>query len=124
MLIVAGAVASKTSAFHGSAFDTSYAMLVLDHELPHANGLMQASFAVSSIFGPVLAALIIALPNFSRKGNLPQAAAAWLAPMRDGTALALAVDALTFFLAAVALLPLQLRRLSARRLGAWQRPRL
>jgi MFS transporter, DHA3 family, macrolide efflux protein len=121
MLVVAGAVASLASAFHDSAFDTSYAMLVHDHELPRANGLMQTSFAVSSIFGPVLAALIIALPTFARQGNLPEAAAGWLAPLRDGTALALGVDALTFVLAAIALLPLHVpspQRAAAQQDGA------
>ena len=41
MLLVLSALYSTFGAFHMSSFDTSYAMLVPEHQLPRANGMMQ-----------------------------------------------------------------------------------
>jgi MFS transporter, DHA3 family, macrolide efflux protein len=91
-------------AFHSAAFDTSYAMLVPEHLLSRANGMMQSIWSLSGILSPALAAVIIALPVLARQGHLPGAVGAWLATLRDGSALAIMVDAATF-LAAAAVMP-------------------
>lgn len=92
------------NAFHGSAFDTSYAMLVSEQQLPRANGMMQTIWSLSAILSPAIAAGIISLPALARQGVLGGALGAALARLSDGTALAIAIDAVTFLLAAGALL--------------------
>lgn len=82
--------------FHGSAFDTSYALLVPRARLPRANGLMQTVWSLSGLLSPALAALLIGLPALARSGG-----PAWLAGIRDGVPLAFGIDAATFVLAAL-----------------------
>ncbi|RPJ50556.1 MAG: MFS transporter, partial [Chloroflexi bacterium] len=62
LLLVIMALATVVSDFHGAAFDTSYAMLVPESQLARANGMMQTSWALSSIISPAIAAMLIALP--------------------------------------------------------------
>src|SRR5690349_2212596 len=62
ILIVGGVVMTVVAAFHGAAFDTAYSMLVPDHQLPRANGMMQTMWALSSVLSPALAAFLISLP--------------------------------------------------------------
>jgi MFS transporter, DHA3 family, macrolide efflux protein len=100
-LMIIGALSATFTTFHSAAFDTSYAMLVPEAKLPRANGMMQTIFSLAGILSPGLAALLIALPALARQGNLP-AFAAGLGQISDGAALAIGLDALTFFLAAVA----------------------
>lgn len=100
VLIVAFAI---TSAFHSSAFDTSYAMLVPKEQLPRANGMMQTMWALSGVLSPVVAALIISLPVMASKGTLGWAGSL-LGRLTDGTPLAIGIDAVTFFAAAATLL--------------------
>ena len=71
---------SLLGSFHGSAFDTSYSTLIGTDQLPRANGLMQTMWSLSGLLAPALAALLIAV-----SGGVP---------------LALAVDGLSFWLAA------------------------
>ncbi len=97
-------VSGLSGAYHSASFDTSYAMLVPAEKLPRANGMMQAIFSLSGILSPAIAATLISLPDLARQGLVPGAAGAALRPLRDGTALATAIDALTFFAAAVVLL--------------------
>jgi MFS transporter, DHA3 family, macrolide efflux protein len=104
ILLIVTALFSLFSAFHSSAFDTSYAMLVPERQLPRANGMMQTIWSLSGILSPGLAAVIIALPALARQGALPGALGGVLASLPDGTALAVSLDAVTFFLAAVVLL--------------------
>jgi DHA3 family macrolide efflux protein-like MFS transporter len=99
-LIVLFAIAS---AFHSAAFDTSYAMIVPEEQLPRANGMMQAMWSLSGILSPMIAATIIALPALARQGQLPGLIGTPLARLADGVPLAIAVDALTFFLASATL---------------------
>lgn len=73
-------------AFHAAAFDTSYAMLVSDDQLPRANGMMQSMWALSGLLAPAAAAAIITLGG---RGY--------------GVALAIAVDAATFLVSAAVL---------------------
>src|SRR5205823_12188190 len=89
--------------FHGAAFDTSYAMLVPEKQLPRANGMMQTIWSLSGIVSPALAASIIALPALARQGVIPGALGAAFGQLADGTPLAVALDVLTFFLAAAVL---------------------
>ena len=104
IVIVIAAIASGLAAFHASAFDTSYAMLVPDHQLPRANGMMQTMFALSGILSPSAAALIISSPGLARQGIIPGNIGATLATLHDGAPLAIGIDAITFFLAATALI--------------------
>ncbi|HLF28398.1 MAG TPA: MFS transporter [Anaerolineae bacterium] len=89
------------SLFHQAAFDTSYAMLVPEHRLPRANGMMQTIWSLSGILSPAIAAAIIALPALARQGVLP--GGALIGQLPDGTALAMLIDAATFLFAAGAL---------------------
>lgn len=91
-------VAATLGAFHGSAFDTSYAMLVPQEQLPRANGMMQTIWSLSGILSPAIAAVIIAVPALARQGVIPGEAGAALARLSDGTALAMTIDAITFLL--------------------------
>jgi MFS family permease len=90
-------------AYHAASFDSSVAMLVPAPLLARANGMVQTMFALSGVFSPALAALLISLPALARHGRLPVAGGA-LARLGDGTPLALAVDGLSFLGAAVVLL--------------------
>ncbi len=79
-LLVVSVLTSLLGSFHGSAFDTSYSTLIGTDQLPRANGLMQTMWSLSGLLAPALAALLIAV-----SGGVP---------------LALAVDGLSFWLAA------------------------
>jgi DHA3 family macrolide efflux protein-like MFS transporter len=104
MLIVIVVLSAIFGAFHGSAFDTSYAMLVPKEQLPRANGMMQTIWSLSGILSPALAATLISLPGLARQGVVPGALGATLGQFRDGTALAMGIDAITFFGAAAILI--------------------
>jgi hypothetical protein len=104
MLLLIIASMQVFSPFHHSAFDTSYAMLVPEKQLPRANGMMQTMWALSGILSPALAAIIVALPSLARQGLIPGVLGEWLAPLTNGAALAIGVDAATFFFAAATLL--------------------
>jgi len=103
LLVVIGVLNAAFSAFHFSAFDTSYAVLVPEDRLPRANGMMETIQALSGILAPGLAAALIALPALARQGHLPSFAGS-LARVTDGAALAVGLDAVTFFLASGTLL--------------------
>lgn len=98
MLVVV--LSAAVGSFHGSAFDTSYAMLVPRRLLPRTNGMMQTMWSLSGILSPALAATLIALPGLARQGIIGGAAGGALAGLPDGTALAIFVDAATFLMAA------------------------
>ncbi len=100
MLMVILLVAASIGVFHGAAFDTSYAMIVPEKQLPRANGMMQTIWSLSGILAPVIAATIISLPTLARQGLLPGPFANALAQLQSGTALCIAIDAITFFAAA------------------------
>lgn len=95
---------ASVGAFHGSAFDTSYAMIVPEQQLPRANGMMQSIWSLSGILSPLIAANIIALPELARRGGVTGGAGQWLSALPNGTALAIGIDALTFFVASATLL--------------------
>jgi DHA3 family macrolide efflux protein-like MFS transporter len=103
MLLVLGSAVAVLSAFHGSAFDASYSMIVPEHLLPRANGMMQTMWSLSGVIAPAIAAAIIASPGLARQGLVPGALGAVFGGMTDGTPLAILADAITFFLAAGAL---------------------
>jgi MFS transporter, DHA3 family, macrolide efflux protein len=104
MLILLVGVGQLFGPFHYSAFDTSYAMIVPEEKLARANGMMQTIFSLSSILSPAIAAGIITLPSLARQGLVPGVLGDWLAPLKDGAALAIGVDAVTFFFASGILL--------------------
>lgn len=82
-LLSVSALTSLLGSFHGSAFDTSYGTLIGLAQLPRANGMMQTLWSLSGLLAPALAALLIAA-----SGGVP---------------LALAIDGLSFWLAAAVL---------------------
>jgi MFS transporter, DHA3 family, macrolide efflux protein len=102
-LILIVTASSVSSTFHVLAFDTSYAMLVPEQQLPRANGMMQAMTELSSILAPAIAAIIISLPALARQGVVGGEIGAALSAMSNGVPLVIAIDAVTFFLAAITL---------------------
>lgn len=70
LLFVLVAGLSVGTALHNAALDASTIMLVPKQQLPRANGLMQTTWALSSIVAPPLAAILIALPALVRQGNI------------------------------------------------------
>lgn len=101
LLVLVVALFSASGAFHGAAFDTSYAMLVDEKQLPRANGMMQTIWSLSGVISPAIAAALIALPGLARQGAIGGATGAMLASIADGTPLAIGLDVFTFLLAAV-----------------------
>ena len=94
-LLLLGILLGRVAAvFHESAFEASYAMLLPEHHLARANGMMQTTYSAGAIVAPALAALIIALPGRLVGG---------LWGLTNGTALVMALDTLSFLLAAGAL---------------------
>jgi len=104
ILIVLLVLQAIAAAFHQAAFDTCYVMLVPEAQLPRANGMMQTVWSFSGIISPVLAATIIALPTLARQGNLGGPLGEALGRFADGSALAIGLDALSFWFAAVVLM--------------------
>ncbi len=94
---------SASASLHYAAFDTSYAMLVPEHLLPRANGMMQTMQNFSFLFAPALAAILIALPGLARQGAVPNGIGTAIGRFADGTAFAIALDGITFFVAAAVL---------------------
>jgi MFS transporter, DHA3 family, macrolide efflux protein len=103
-LLIIVALMAFLSAFHGAAFDTSYAMLVSEERLPRANGMMQTMWALAGILAPAIAAMLIALPTLARNGTLGGLLSSTLGNLSNGVALPILIDAVTFFLAAVTLI--------------------
>jgi len=103
MLLCIVTLSSFVSSFHVSSFDTSYAMIVSDELLPRANGMMQTIYDLSTVLSPAIAATIISLPTLARQGVLPAGMSVMLSRLSDGTALAIGIDAATYFLAALTL---------------------
>jgi MFS transporter, DHA3 family, macrolide efflux protein len=101
LLVLVILLFSITGAFHGAAFDTSYAMLVSEKQLPRANGMMQTIWSLSGILSPAIAAALIALPDIARQGLVPGGLGALLVGIPNGTPLAIGIDVLTFLIAAV-----------------------
>ena len=64
MLLVIIALMAFLSAYHGAAFDTSYAMLVTEKRLPRANGMMQTMWALSGILAPAAARRFSPCPHW------------------------------------------------------------
>jgi MFS transporter, DHA3 family, macrolide efflux protein len=104
MVVALAALHAFLGAFHFSAFDTSYAMLVPEKQLPRANGMMQTMWALSGILSPGIAAAIISLPTLARQGFIAGDLGAGLARWNDGAPLAITLDALTFYFAAATLI--------------------
>jgi MFS family permease len=99
MLVLASIVSALAGSFHFAAFDSSYAMLVPDHLLPRANGMMQTTWWSSGVVAPGLAAFVMTLPAFAG----PSAAGTPLDAIGSGAALCIAVNALTFAVSAAVL---------------------
>lgn len=104
LLVALIVIHASVAAFHASAFDTSYAMLVSDNQLPRANGMMQTMWSLSGILAPAIAAAIISLPELARQGLVPGGVGLFLSGLSDGTPLAVSIDAVTFFLASATLI--------------------
>ncbi len=94
-------------AFHTASFETAYAMLVTRDQFARATGMMQGTMALSSVLSPALAAVLIGVPALARHAAIPALSHSALARLNDGTALAVGTDAVTFFVAALALITLR-----------------
>jgi MFS transporter, DHA3 family, macrolide efflux protein len=105
ILVAIVAVNAILTSFHGAAFDTSYAMLVPEAKLGRANGMMQTIWALSGVIAPGVAAALISLPEMARQGSLP-GFLSFLGSIEEGAVLAIGIDAISFFLAAIVPLPL------------------
>ncbi len=103
LLLVLLVVAAIIGAFHGAAFDTSYAMIVPEEQLPRANGMMQTVWGLSGILSPAIAATIISIPALARQGMIPGRMGMALGQLSNGASLVMMIDAVTFFLAAATL---------------------
>ncbi len=99
-LVVIMVVEACLGAFHGSAFDTSYAMLVPEAQLPRANGMMQTIGALSGLISPAIAATLIGMPALLRQNGVSGP----FNGLQDGTPLLMGIDAITFLLAGSSLL--------------------
>lgn len=115
MLLVLSTLYATFGAFHSSSFDTSYAMLVPENQLPRANGMMQTMWSLSNVLSPAMAAILISVPALARQGVVPLAA---LGQLKDGTPLAIGADAVTFFMASLTLLFLRVPSPKRTDLGA------
>lgn len=104
ILLVLMALHTIIAVYHNSAFDASYAMLVPEAKLGRANGMMMSIWSLSGILSPTLAAAIVALPALLRQNGQTGPIAA----LPDGTALAMGLDAISFFFAAVMLIFLRI----------------
>jgi DHA3 family macrolide efflux protein-like MFS transporter len=104
LLIALVAIQSITSAFHYSAFESSYAMLVPERLLARANGMMQTILSLRYVLSPAIAASLIALPALSRQGRIGGEVGRLLAGLQSCIPLAVGMDSITFFLAAATLL--------------------
>jgi MFS family permease len=100
LLVILAMINAIFGVFHFSAFDTSYAMIVPEKQLPRANGMMQTMWALSGVLAPGIAALIISLPTLARQGLIAGDLGAALASWNDGAPFAITLDAITFLLAA------------------------
>ena len=123
LLIALILIAATLGAFHGAAFDTSYAMLVPEEQLPRANGMMQTIWSLSGILSPVIAAGLISIPALARQGLVPGEVGLALSRLQDGTFLAMTLDAVTFFLAAATLIFLTVPSPKRTDLGAEGKPK-
>jgi hypothetical protein len=101
MLLVLFPIVAVLFQFHNAAFDASYAMLVPEKQLPRANGMMQTMWSLSAVLSPAIAATVISIPDLLRgavpPGYDPREG------IRQGAALAIGLDAVTFFIGAAVL---------------------
>ncbi|MBP1701296.1 MAG: Major Facilitator Superfamily transporter [Chloroflexi bacterium] len=104
MLILLIVGFASAGAFHNAAFDTSYAMIVPEKQLPRANGMMQTIWSLSGILSPMIAATLIALPALAQQAGLTTGIGGVIAGLENGTPLAIFIDAITFFIAATTLI--------------------
>lgn len=118
ILLLFTAIFSVMGTFHYAAFDTSYIMLVPDRLLNRANGMMQTSLFLNGIIGPALAAFLIILPQLARQDILPLS---FLAGLRDGTAVAMIFNTVSYFIAAFALIIIRFP--SPKKAGEDERPK-
>ena len=102
-LLVFMALYCVCGAFHAASFETSYAMLVPGALLARATGMMQSTMALAAVIAPSVAAGLMAVPAWTRAGRLPNLTGEWIGRLGEGAAVAVAVDALSFLLAAAAL---------------------
>jgi hypothetical protein len=99
---------AASNAFHAASFDTSYIMLVPRSLLPRANGMMQTVWSLANVLAPGTAAAILALPSLAKQGSIGGALGGALARLQNGAPLSLALQALGFVVAAVALVFLKI----------------
>lgn len=102
-LIALIAITRVLTTFHSAALDASYVMVVPESQLPRAHGLNQTSWSVANVLAPLLGALLGGLPAFARAHGWDGAAGSLLGRLAHGWGIAFAFDAISFALAALAL---------------------
>ncbi len=99
-LLIIMFIEAVLGAFHGAAFDTSYAMLVPDVQLPRANGMMQTIWSLSGLLSPGIAAAIIGIPEILRQSGANN----FITSLKTGTPFLMGIDSATFFIASIVLI--------------------
>ncbi|MGE5561567.1 MAG: MFS transporter [Chloroflexota bacterium] len=89
--------------FHNAAFDASQAMLVPEHLLARANGMMQTLFGLTNVIAPTVAASIMLLPGVLQRAGSAGIIARAIAGLSSGAPVAIILDAISFFIAAAVL---------------------
>ncbi|MBB6098123.1 MFS family permease [Deinobacterium chartae] len=108
LLVLAMLVLACLGTCHGLALDASYVHLVEESDLARANAMMQTTESLSRVLSPALAAAVVALPALAAAGTLPAGLNQVLSGIRDGAVLALALDGVSFLVAALPLLWLRI----------------
>ena len=94
LVLAVAALQILAETYHGSALETSYAMLLPDARLGRANAMMQTSLQAARLFAPAVGSLVIALPVWLRGAGV-------LGGLHDGVGLVFVLDGLSFLLAAL-----------------------
>jgi MFS family permease len=102
-LLVLMAANSLLGQLHGAALDASFVMVVPREQLGRANGLMQTTWSIGDVIAPLVVVGFVALPRLLADvdglGPIGEA----IGNVNHGAGLAVAFDAVTFFLAAAVL---------------------
>ncbi|HZH28164.1 MAG TPA: MFS transporter [Azospirillaceae bacterium] len=104
-IVTLSALNAFVGSFHAAALDTAYATLVPKAQLPRANGMMQTAWYMRLLLGPPLGAVIFGMPQMLRDRGWT---AMGLESQPDGAAFGIAIHAVIYLLAGLALLAIRI----------------